>query len=308
LTPSGGREIVGLRDQRRWESMSFAQAVVHSGRGLFPAVFVWTVLPLLPFVILEQLRPAGARPRWRDYVLNVLISLSTSVMMVPVGVAAGLASRGLRAHLPWTPLAFSFDRIARLPVGGRALELLAMVLVPLLLHDLWFYWAHRIEHRVGFLWELHKLHHSDDRMNCSTFARDQLGQAVWTAFFPLFTLGLLVDLDLRQAGQAAYYSNVFFVGWTMFCHSAVRVRLPWLDAVLVTPQVHRLHHSADPAHHNTNFADVLPIFDILFGTYRRPRRDEFPATGLSGVPAPRSPWGAQLGPLIALRAWARRRS
>jgi len=68
--------------------------------------------------------------------------------------------------------------------------------------------------------------------------------------------------------------------------------------------VHRLHHSAERA--DTNFADVLPIFDILFGTYRRPRPDEFPATGLAGAPAPRSLWAAQLAPLV--RASARRRS
>ena len=45
--------------------------------------------------------------------------------------------------------------------------------VPLLLHDAWFYWAHRIEHRVPLLWEFHKLHHSDELMNASTFARDK---------------------------------------------------------------------------------------------------------------------------------------
>ena len=42
-------------------------------------------------------------------------------------------------------------------------------------------------------------------------------------------------------------------------------RLPWLDRILVTPQVHRIHHSIDAVHHNRNFADALPIFDIVFG-------------------------------------------
>jgi len=292
--------------------MTFAAELSRGLKALFPWVFVWTVLPLIPFILLEQVRPAGDRPRWRDYALNILISLSTSVLMWPVGVAAGFVSRALRGHLPWKPLAFSFARIGHVPWLGRVLEPLAMVLVPLFLHDLWFYWAHRLEHKVPFLWELHKLHHSDERMNCSTFGRNQFGQEIWTAFFSMFTLGLLVDLDLREAGRAAYLSNAFFMGWTMFCHSAIRVRLPWLDAVLVTPQVHRLHHSADPAHHDTNFADVLPIFDILFGSYRRPGPAEFPATGLPDVPAPRSLWAAQVPPLaastISLRAWARRRS
>ncbi len=54
------------------------------------------------------------------------------------------------------------------------------------------------------------------------------------------------------------------------------------------------------------FADALPIFDILFGTYRRPAREEFPATGLGdSMPAPRSIWAAQLGPAVAAVRWLR---
>jgi sterol desaturase/sphingolipid hydroxylase (fatty acid hydroxylase superfamily) len=267
---------------------------------MFEGKVLWTVLPLVPFVIAEQLRPAGVRPAWRDYLSNVIISLSTAVLMIPFGLAAGRVAQLLRARLPWAPLGFSFDAVGRVPVVGPALELLVMVAVPLFLHDLWFYWAHRISHKVPLLWELHKLHHSDQRMNWSTFARDQFTQAIWTAFFPVLTLGLVVDLDLRQAGRAALYANMFFIPWTMFCHSAVRVCLPRLDRVLVTPQVHRLHHSADPAHQDTNFADVLPLFDMLFGTYRAPRPGEFPATGLAGGAKPPTPWAAQWAPFAAL--------
>jgi sterol desaturase/sphingolipid hydroxylase (fatty acid hydroxylase superfamily) len=78
------------------------------------------------------------------------------------------------------------------------------------------------------------------------------------------------------------------------------VQLPWLDRVLVTPQVHRIHHSIDPVHHNRNFADALPIFDIVFGTYHRPAKEEFPPTGLGDeYRAPRSIWSAQMGPVLS---------
>jgi sterol desaturase/sphingolipid hydroxylase (fatty acid hydroxylase superfamily) len=91
----------------------------------------------------------------------------------------------------------------------------------------------------------------------------------------------------------------------MFYHSAIRVQLPWLDRVIVTPQVHRIHHSVDPAHHNCNFADALPIIDIIFGTYRRPERDHFPNTGLGPADQPpTSIWRAQFEPVAALvRKW-----
>jgi len=280
--------------------MTFIEAVVRDVRGVWSTTLLWTVLPLIPFIVAEQLRPVGARPRWSDYATNILINLSTVVLTVPSGITAARCGGWLRAHLPWSPLAFSFATLRDLPHGGRALAFMAMVLAPLFLHDLWFYWAHRLEHAIPLLWEFHKVHHSDRNMNCSTFARDQFLQVVWRAFFPLFTLALVLDLTPTEAGQCAFYSSLFVVLWTMFYHSSIRVRLPWLDRMLVTPQVHRIHHAAEGDGSSSNFADFFPLFDVLFGTFRRPGRDEFPATGLPDAPAHRSMFTAQVGPLLGM--------
>ena len=94
-----------------------------------------------------------------------------------------------------------------------------MITVPLTLHDTWFYWAHRLEHRVPLLWEFHKIHHSDENMNASTYERDHFLQTAFRGFFSVFTLGLIFDLDLREAGQAAFYSSVVLSVWSMFYHS-----------------------------------------------------------------------------------------
>jgi sterol desaturase/sphingolipid hydroxylase (fatty acid hydroxylase superfamily) len=278
--------------------MTFTDILLSHLNGLFPGVLYWAVLPLVPFIVLEQIHPVGKPPRARDYGLNILILLTTVALSAPLGISAGLWSSQLRQYLPWEPISFTFDSIAAIPLVGPPLEVLAMIFVPLFLHDLWFYWAHRLEHKVPILWEFHKLHHSDENMNTSTWARDHFMQAAWTAFFPAFTLGLVFDLSLAEAGKAALYSNLFLMTLSMFYHSAIRVQLPWLDRILVTPQVHRVHHSIGTEHYNTNFADALPLFDIMFGTYRRPARDEFPATGIGpDSPAPRSIWSAQFGPL-----------
>ncbi|HKW18869.1 MAG TPA: sterol desaturase family protein [Terriglobales bacterium] len=175
-----------------------------------------------------------------------------------------------------------------------------MIFIPLFIHDFWFYWSHRIEHRIPFLWEFHKIHHSDELMNTTTWARDHFLQESWRAFFSVFTLGLFVDLRLAEAGKAAFYSTMFLVALSMFYHSAIRVELPWLDYILVTPKVHRIHHSIEVEHHNKNFADALPLFDIVFGTFERPVREEFPATGLGAeMASPRSLLAAQFGPVIS---------
>jgi sterol desaturase/sphingolipid hydroxylase (fatty acid hydroxylase superfamily) len=281
--------------------MSFLQILTSSIRGMFPSIVYWTVLPMTPFIIAEQMRPVGEPPQWRDYGMNILISLSTAYLSLPLGIAAGLSSSRLHHLLPWKPLAFSFHTIGVVPLVGPGLEILAMIFFPLFIHDCWFYWSHRIEHRLPILWEFHKIHHSDERMNTSTWARDHFLQESWRAFFSVFTLGMIIDLHPTEAGKTALYSTMFLVGLSMFYHSAVRVQLPWLDRILVTPQVHRIHHSVSAEHHNRNFADVLPIFDIVFGTYHRPVGEEFPETGLGpDSPAPRSLLSAQFGPLVAV--------
>jgi sterol desaturase/sphingolipid hydroxylase (fatty acid hydroxylase superfamily) len=270
-------------------------------RGMFPWLLMWTVLPLIPFVIAEQIWPVHKAPNWRDYGMNILICFSSSYLALPMGIAAGIWSARVRHLLPWEPFSFTFHDIGAIPFAGPGLEILAMIFVPLFVHDFWFYWSHRLEHRVPVLWEFHKLHHNDELMNTSTFARDHFLQDVWRSFFSIFTLGLVMNLSFSDAGKAALYSNIFLFALSMFYHSAIRVRVPWLDRILVTPQVHRIHHSVDPEHHNKNFVDVLPIFDIVFGTYYRPGKEEFPATGLgTESPAPHSIWAAQFSPVLAV--------
>jgi sterol desaturase/sphingolipid hydroxylase (fatty acid hydroxylase superfamily) len=281
--------------------MSFLQILVASIKASFPGIVYWLILPTFPFIIAEQLRPVGKAPRLRDYWMNFLIGASTVYLSLPLGITAGLLSSKLRPLLPWRPFSFSFHNIAAIPLIGPGLEVLAMIFVPLFIHDCWFYWSHRIEHKVPLLWEFHKLHHSDELMNTTTWARDHFLQESWRAFFSVFTLGLFIDLTLAEAGKAALYSTWFLIGLSMFYHSAIRVELPWLDYILVTPQVHRIHHSVKVEHRDKNFADVLPVFDLIFGTFERPTREEFPATGLGSESlAPKSLLGAQLGPLLAV--------
>ena len=281
--------------------MTFTQILLSQVKGVFPGLLYWSVLPLIPFIIAEQIWPVGEAPRARDYGMNILISLSTVYLSMPLGIFAGLWSAQLCHLLPWKPISFTFNSIGAVPIVGPGLEILTMIFVPLFLHDLWFYWAHRLEHKVPVLWAFHRIHHSDERMSTATWARDHFMQESWRAFFSVFTLGLIVDLDLSEAGKAALYSNMFLFGLSMFYHSAIRVQLPWFDRILVTPQVHRIHHSVGPEHYNTNFADALPIFDILFGTYRLPAKDEFPATGVGPeFPPPRTLWSAQFRPLLTV--------
>jgi sterol desaturase/sphingolipid hydroxylase (fatty acid hydroxylase superfamily) len=195
-------------------------------------------------VVLEQIWPARQRPVLRLYGLNLLIAATTWAIAPLVGMLAAAGADRLRPHLPWRTIEFTFSDIhVGVPAIDPALRSLAMILVPMFVHDLWYDWSHRLEHQVPLLWRFHRLHHGDEAMNASTFMRDHVMQQVYRSFISLLTLGLIFDRDLRQAQRAA-----------------LRVHLPWPDRILVTPQAHRIHHSTDPAHYNRHFADNFPIF------------------------------------------------
>lgn len=283
--------------------MQFWNQVAGMLAQMLPVALAFSLIAPIPYVIAEQLRPAVARPRWQAYLLNTAIGLSTLILAAPIGLAAGMAASAVHSAIGWQPLAIPFETLAAIPLVGPVLKLALLALAPLILHDLWFYWSHRLEHRLPFLWAFHSLHHSDREMNCTSWARDHFLQSGWRAFFPVFTLGLIVQLEYREAGLAAFLSTVVFMLWSMFYHSAIRVELPWLDKVLVTPQVHRIHHAIDSEHHDRNFADLFPVMDILFGTYTKPVRGEFAATGLDDAAlVPGNPLSAKVNPVLrALR-------
>src|SRR5438477_5241301 len=110
--------------------MIFLQTLTASVKGSFPGIVYWLLLPLIPFIVAEQLRPVGRAPRFRDYWPNILISLSTAYMSLPLGIAAGLLSEQLRPLLPWKPLSFSFRDFGTLPVLSPQLQIVSLVSIP----------------------------------------------------------------------------------------------------------------------------------------------------------------------------------
>ncbi|MCM8731432.1 sterol desaturase family protein [Hephaestia sp. GCM10023244] len=288
--------------------MEFFETAVTAFRNTLPMMVKFHLL-LIPFILLEQIWPARERPRPRDYLLNAAIIFSTLALVIPIGMLSGMGGRYVQEALGLTPYALSFDLLRSVPVVGEALRVVVIGIAAFVLHDLWFYWSHRLEHKVPFLWEFHKLHHSEERMNAGTFGRDHFLQSAWRTIFPTFTLGLVLKLNVAAAANMGVIVVFAMVSVSMFYHSSVRFRLRWLHPVIMTPQVHRIHHSVDPAHHNKNFADFLPIFDIVFGTYHRPGKDEFPATGLGGDNPHRNIIAAQVKPVIgAVRTLIPKRS
>jgi sterol desaturase/sphingolipid hydroxylase (fatty acid hydroxylase superfamily) len=155
--------------------------------------------------------------------------------------------------------------------GGFLVYLLAM--------DLGEYLFHRAQHAVPWLWAMHSLHHSGTALNVTTAQRHYWLERVLKSLTIWLAVALLFRVD---AAILSLYAALSF--WHFFTHANVRIGFGPLSWLVNSPQHHRLHHSRAPEHYNANYAALLPIFDVVSGAYRRPRRSEFPETGLDMAP------------------------
>lgn len=162
---------------------------------------------------------------------------------------------------------------------------LAFVL-SLLALDLLVYAQHVVFHKAGFLWRMHRVHHADPHIDVTTGIR----------FHPL---EILISMGVKMAAvallgapaAAVILFEVLLNAAAMFNHSNLRIGEK-ADAVLrriiVTPDMHRVHHSIHRDEHDTNFGFSISLWDRLFGTYRAQPREGHEAMriGLSDYPTP----------------------
>lgn len=132
--------------------------------------------------------------------------------------------------------------------------------------DLTMYLQHVMVHAVPLLWRLHRVHHADLDVDVTTGAR----------FHPIEVLGsMLIKIAvvalLGAPPGAVIVFEVLLNATAMFNHGNVRIPQAFdrvLRWIVVTPDMHRIHHSIEPDETNTNFGFNLPWWDRIFGTYR----------------------------------------
>jgi len=125
-----------------------------------------------------------------------------------------------------------------------------------------YYWMHRADHRVRWLWATHSVHHSPNTLNLSAAYR--LGWTARLSAGPLFFAPLVLAgfPPLLVGGVLA--ANLFYQFWL---HASWLPRLGPLEWVFNTPAHHRVHHASNPEYLDANFGGVLIAFDRLFGTF-----------------------------------------
>jgi sterol desaturase/sphingolipid hydroxylase (fatty acid hydroxylase superfamily) len=238
----------------------------------------------------EACRPRRplARPRQERWGANLgLTLLNTVLVRVTVGGVA------------YTAAVFAADQGVGL-LHWRPLPALAAAAMTLLVLDFAIYFQHVLFHAVPVLWRLHRMHHADLDVDATTGLR----------FHPLeilLSLGLkaAVVVLLGAVPWAVVAFEILLNAASVFNHG--NVALPerhdrWLRWVVVTPDMHRVHHSTCVVETNSNFGFSVSWWDRLCGTYRAQ-----PALGQVGMNIGLSDERAplNLGQLLLLPLWGR---
>ncbi len=209
---------------------------------------------------LERLAPRKRRmglTRQRWLTNGLLVGLNT-VLMRGIGVLAPLASAGVAAA--WA----EHEGVGLLNV--LTLPLWARCVVALLALDFAIWLQHVAFHRIGWLWRVHRVHHADRDVDVTTALRFH---PVEIALSAAFKSCLAIMLGAPPAAVLVF--EIALNAGAMFNHA--NLALPrWLDAalrlVIVTPDMHRVHHSIRREEHDSNFGFWLSIWDRLLGSYR----------------------------------------
>jgi len=167
---------------------------------------------------------------------------------------------------------------------ARTFGELTAVMLGILALDFSFYALHRLEHAWSFLWRLHLVHHSDLDVDVTTAIRHHPGETLADCI----TLGVVTVLLGIPAETIALYGSVALAA-QMLQHANVACPV-WVERlvrlVIVTPGLHRRHHSAERHVSDTNFGLVFSIWDRLFGSFDA--NSSIEGFGVEGVDWPAS--------------------
>lgn len=220
--------------------------------GSFAVVFL--VLAGLERVIPRRRLTLARRQRWATNLAIVIVDnivvramAALSVPLAAVAAAAYGEQNGIgllnRAGLP------------------AALE----VAIAIVMLDLAIWAQHVVSHKLPIFWRLHKVHHADRDIDVTTAIRFHPVEIALSMLWKI-----VVVLALGASAVAVIAFEVILNACAMFSHSNLRLPLradAVLRLVLVTPDMHRVHHSTKRSEHDSNYGFNLSIWDRLFGTY-----------------------------------------
>jgi sterol desaturase/sphingolipid hydroxylase (fatty acid hydroxylase superfamily) len=245
--------------------------------GLYPTLAAITLV----YLSLELARPQASIGKWYGiYLLGMVIALVCLEAWLPLRGQWKMTSATFwRRDLPFLILGASTIAITNytatmvathysLSRGGTlaSVPLLPGVLLALLTTDYCWYWVHRFSHtgssKLGaWMWRVHAAHHMPAQVYVLMHAIGHPINAVMVRAIltlPLYFLGFSIEV-VFVAGVVTGFQG-------LVSHWNIDSRVGWLNYFLVGTELHRFHHSADPSEAK-NFCAVLPVWDLLFGSF-----------------------------------------
>ena len=217
---------------------------------------VFTVFVIWEIIAPRRVLKYSKKVRWFNNlsisVINVVITrLLIPVTIIYVAEFAVTSNIGLlnQANLPFVPTC----------------------IVAFLLLDLAIYSQHILFHKVGFLWRLHRMHHADLDFDITTGIRFHPIEMILS-----HGIKFVVVLVVGPPVIAVLFFEVMLNASSMFNHANIRIPKiieKFLRLIIVTPEMHRVHHSVKPIETNSNYGFNLPWWDYLFRTYRAQPQD-----------------------------------
>lgn len=140
----------------------------------------------------------------------------------------------------------------------------AELMLAIVLFDLWQYGWHRLNHFWPLLWRFHSVHHTDEDLDASSAVRFHTGEILLSSILRLLVLPV-IGMSMTQL----LVYELLALPVILFHHSNVQVSEK-LDRILrvliVTPRIHRVHHSDRKHETDSNYASLLACWDLLFGS------------------------------------------
>ncbi len=191
--------------------------------------------------------------------------------------AAGLAWFGIK---PLITINFGTLLHSDNAIINNGFAVLSGVLVAIV-GDFFYYWMHRAQHAVPFLWRMHASHHSIRELtawNCNHYVSEPIVYAVFVA--------LPLSLIHFQSGVVPAVAMTLIAFQAHLSHSSTRINLGLARYIIGDNKFHRIHHSSEAHHQRRNYGFFTTIWDTVFRTAYWPKKNEWPEVGLRGQPEP----------------------
>lgn len=202
------------------------------------------------------------RVRGVSFTKDALINLTTGAILWPVRLALTLA--GVKLAQGAVPGLKGFVHLGTFVHPGL------QFLLCFLLLDLAKYWLHRADHQIPALWRFHRVHHSTENIDATAGLRMHVVDFLQLTALPILLFGVLLDVSQFEAWVLPV---CFSIGIVADGLSHMNVAFPLTNPVFRTwlytfnnPLFHAWHHTRDGVLCDGNYANALPVWDVLFGS------------------------------------------